>query len=970
MDLLETPCPRPANRRLKRRRPTSPDPNSSSLPTPSTTDLKSSRPRRSLTSLSILPKHRKIPISLVQKSAINKKPASQQPKSSIGTQSDTSIIQNTSLDESIGSQDESTILIHNRRMSLRSHTIPTSPILPRQDTNSSVLHADISAMDSTSSTVFPTSSPNSSSQSILTKPLAPPPKKRRRISEIVRRVAASAVTKATTSTTNTSKPRTSIARTTTTKPTTVKPTKVIDKKKILIKPKPAVETKKKTASAATTLRPALKSISRGMNPPSRPLPANDLKKQPSTLNRLRLQKTKSHSDSESFQKPLNPSRKPARKSASSYPPLLSTDQSLKPELYTSTAWLSTQETLLTQILDSILIEGTNRPTQPLGIIRKELLSLYNTDAYCLLQDRLKASILHGILKPSGESLSQYLKLSEDLGARDKFTKLFLESYNPLILRLCMEVVTGRLLNASTKVPTDLEIRKFFDTFFVDINDQNEEGGDEQWESYGANAHGTLRVWTETEAPSDKAWALRRTILRTLLLVRLIDDAKSSGIFGDLVFRRSSEVKSSEEVLVAVGKMVLPSLGNMAKGVKGCGYLLKVEQKSDEEYEYAIKNLRVDLRDGVRLAKVVELVLKEKVEGILMNPKSKGEKLVNVEKVISVLYRNGVVPLGTVRSKDVVDGHREVTLSLLWAVLVEKGVKYLVDFEEVEREVTRLQTKCKIVEAAKEDESGEEGLDKLETWVRIVAAGREIDVEKGIGGVMKNNVLEAVLEEYEPLIDGGNIVVTTIPTEKERRLKRQLKSFGCSDSFIKAFTPDGKTVVNSRFVLATLAFLASRVLSSTKITRSAVKIQQWWRAVEFRKNISRRVEELLREAEEHEAAIEEFRRKWAAKRIQKAWRIAVERKVTELVEIVVGIQALARGCLVRRKVDCRYKPGGKKAEKVEKQEEKKEDPYKLKKEEKKGKKGRRRIKHVEAFVEDNHDGGDIDIDIWQELADGE
>ncbi|KAF3315874.1 hypothetical protein TWF173_003071 [Orbilia oligospora] len=880
MDLLETPCPRPANRRLKRRRPTSPGPNSSSLPTPSTTDLKSSRPRRSLTSLSILPKRRKIPISLVQKSAINKKPASQLPRSSIGNQSDTSIIQNTSLEESIGGQDESTILIHNRRMSLRSHTIPTSPILPRQDTNSSVLHADISAMDSTSSTIFPTSSPNSSSQSILTKPPAPPPKKRRRISEIVRRVAASAVTKATTSSANTSKPRTSIARTTT-KPITVKPTKAIDKKKIPIKPKPAVETKTKTASTATTLRPALKSISRGMNPPSRPLPAHDLKKQPSTLNRLRLQKPKSHSDSESFRKPLNPSRKPARKSASSYPPLLSTDQSLKPELYASTAWLSTQETLLTQILDSILIEGTNRSAQPLGVIRKELLSLYNTDAHCLLQDRLKASILHGILKPSEESLSQNPKLSEDLGARDKFTKLFLESYNPLILRLCMEVVTGRLLNTSTKIPTDLEIRKFFDTFFVDINDQNEEGGDEQWESYGANAHGTLRVWTETEVPSDKAWALRRTILRTLLLVRLIDDAKSSGIFGDLVFRRSSEMKSSEEVLVAVGKMVLPSLGNMAKGVKGCGYLLKVEQKSDEEYEYAIKNLRVDLRDGVRLAKVVELVLKEKVEGILMNPKTKGEKLVNVEKVISVLYRNGVVPLGTVRSKDVVDGHREVTLSLLWAVLVEKGVKYLVDFEEVEKEVTRLQTKYKIVEAAKEDESGEEGLNKLETWVRIVAVGRGIDVEKGIGGVMKNNVLEAVLEEYEPLIDGGNTTVTTTSTEKEGRLKRQLKSFGCSDSFIKAFTPDGKTVVNSRFVLATLAFLASRVLSSTKITRSAVKIQQWWRAVEFRRNISIKVGELLQEAEKHEAAIEEFRRKWAAKRIQRAWKIAVERKVTDL-----------------------------------------------------------------------------------------
>ncbi|KAK6506513.1 hypothetical protein TWF506_011419 [Arthrobotrys conoides] len=967
MDFLETPCPRPANRRLKRRRPTSPDPDSSSLPTPSTTDTKTSRPRRPLTSLSILPKRRKIPISLVQKSTIDKKTVFQQPRSSLGPQNDTSIIHNTSLEESVGGQDESTILVHNRRMSLRSHTIPVSPILPRQDTNSSILHADVSAMDSTSSTIFPTSSPNTSSQSISIRPPVPPPKKRRRISELVRRVAASAVAKATTSTTNASRPRTSISKSTTTKPPISKPTKAIDKKKVPIKPKPAVETKKKTVPTTTASRPALKSISRGMNPPSRPLAANDLKKQPSTLNRLRLQRPKSHSDSESLRRPINPSKKPARKSASSYPPLSSTDQTLKPELYAPTAWLSTQETLLTQILDSILIEGTTRPTKPTEIIRKELLSLYNTDAYCLLQDRLKASILHGILKPSEELLSQNPKLSEDLGARDKFTKLFLETYNPLILRLCMEVVTGRLLNTSARIPNDLEIRKFFETFFVDINDQNEEGGDEQWESYGANAHGTLRVWTETEVPGDKAWALRRTILRTLTLVHLIDDAKTSGIFGDLVFRKSSETKSSEGVLVAVGKMVLPSLGNMAKGVKGCGYLLKLEQKSEEEYEYAIKNLRVDLRDGIRLAKVVELVLKEKVEGILVNPKTKGEKMVNVEKVLSVLYRNGVVPLGTVRSKDVVDGHREVTLSLLWAVLVERGVKYLVDFEEVERDVNRLRRVHKIMKIAEEDESREEGLNRLETWVRTIAAGRGVDVDKGLGGVMKTNVVEAVLEEYEPLIDGGNTAITTTVTEKEGRLNQRLKSFGCSHAFMKIFTPDGKTVVNSRFLLATLAFLASRVLSSTKVTRSVVKIQQWWRAVEFRRNLSRRVGDLLQEVEEHEAAIEDFKRKWAAKRIQRAWRLAVERKVTELVEIVVGIQALVRGCLVRRKVDCRFRPEGKKVEKVERKEEEKEDPYKLKKE--KEKKGRRRkIKHVEAFVEADIDEGDVDI--WQELAGGE
>lgn len=525
----------------------------------------------------------------------------------------------------------------------------------------------------------------------------------------------------------------------------------------------------------------------------------------------------------------------------------------------------------------------------------------------------------------------------------------------------MEVVAGRLLSTSSTTPNDTDLRKFFETFFVDITDQNEEDGDSQWESYGANAHGSLRVWTESEISGDKAWTLRRTILRTLVLVRLIDDAKTSGIFGDLVFKKSSEMKSSEGVLVALGKMVSPSLGNVARAVKGCGYLLKVSQNPEEEYEYTIDNLKVDLRDGIRLAKVVELVLKEKVEGILMSSKSKGEKMVNVEKVLSVLYRNGIVPLGTVRSKDVVDGHREVTLSLLWAVLVEKGVKYLVDFEEVEREVGRVKRQYKIVEVEEEGGGEEEGLGKLEMWVRTIAARRKADVEKGVGGAMKSAVIEAVLEEYEPLIDGDTTTATEASKEKEGRLQQRLKRFGCSDAFMNIFTPTGKPV-NARFVLATLAFLASRVLSSTKATRSVVKLQRWWKAVEFRRNLSSRIGELLQEAKEHETVIEEFKRRWAAKRIQRAWRSAVERKVEELVGIVVGIQALSRGCLVRRKVDCRFRPEGKKVEKTEKREDENEDPYKLKKE-KKGR--RRRIKHVEAFEEDG--GGDADVDIWQELA---
>ncbi|KAK6345845.1 hypothetical protein TWF730_010188 [Orbilia blumenaviensis] len=953
MDVTDTPCP-PSNRRLKRRRPASPDPDSSlPLPTPTGFTAKnnpSSRPsRRPLTSLSILPKRRKIPISLVQRSSLDNnnrdshdKPASQPPRSSIGGQNE---------------------VVENRRRSLRSYTVLPTFTSPMQ-ANSSVLHADVSAMDSTASTIFPTSSPNTSSQSISTKLPVPPPKKRRRISEIVRRVAATAVSK-TTGTTNTS----AVARLkpAVTKPKPVlKPTRAIDKKKAPLKPKPAVDKKMVSTNTVPNARPALKAISRGMNPSSRPMTttaatsSNDLIKKTSAVSRLRLQKLKAHSDSESLRKPVKPvSKKPARKSASAYPSLSSVDQSLKPELYSQTTWLSTQETLLTQVLDSILVEGTAKASKSVESLRTDLLALYNTDTYCILQDRLKASILHGALKPSEENISQNLKLSEDLGARDKFAKLFTETYDPLALRLGMEVVTGRSLGRST--PNDLEIRKFFEAFFVDIDD--DEDGDGQWETYGANAHGTLRVWTEAESSGDKAWALRRTMLRSLVLVHLIDDAKMTGLLSGLVFRKSSEMKSSESVLIAAGKILLPSMANMARGVKGCGYTLRVEQKPEEEYEYAIENLKVDLRDGVRLGKVVELLLREPVEGIMMYPKSKGEKAANMDKVLAVLYRNGVVPLGSVKAKDVVDGHREVTLSLLWAVLMEKGVGFLVDFEEVEMEVRRVRMKYRIKEPIEADEDEEDQhLKKLILWVQTIALGRGVNIDKGIGGAIKTGVVEAALEEYEPLIDGRVVTAPKTSTNNEAQLKQRLKGFGCSESFLKLFTPGKETIVNQRYVLAALAFLASRVLASTKFTRSAMKVQGWWRTVQFRRGVSARISTLLEEAREHEAAIETFRRKRAAKRIQRAWRDAVERKVEELLEIVVGVQALARGCLVRRKMDYRYRPEGKKiVEKVVERKEE-EDPYKLK-DAPKVKKGRKKkVRHVETFEEG--------FDIWQELAGGD
>ncbi|KAF3915111.1 hypothetical protein ABW20_dc0100651 [Dactylellina cionopaga] len=1003
MYLTDTPCP-PANRR-KRLRPVSPNPDST-LPLPDPDNLTADLPtrkliRRPLNSLSILPKRRKIPLNLTQKTATTAAITTQQVSKP--------------LPPSIADKNKK-----DRRMSTRSQTARTAiPLLSSptiQIANSSVLHADVSSIDSTSTTIMPHSSPNSSSLSFSSNisksepPQNPPPKKRRRISELVRRVAAAAVSKATNA--SIPPPPAQKSKPLTTKPKPIKKdvSKPVEKKKPSAKPTKALPSstlnKKSRVSNASTAalaiqnqRPALKAVHRGMNPAPRSTTTSIEAKKPSTTaaNCLRLSKqapTKSFSDTEfakhRVSKPAQ-SKRPTRKSASSaYPPLHSTLPSayaLKPELY-DTSWVENQELLLTQILNDILSskESSGKSEDE---TRRSLLHMYNTPEYCNLLDRLKASILHGVLKPSEDQLDREIKLAEDLGLRDKFAKIFLKSYTPRFLKVAMEVITGRSLyspSTATAAPTETELQKFFETFFIDIADEKDT--DSKWESYGANAHGTLRTWIESDSdsagPSSKAWALRRTILRTLLLTNLLDRAKTSGMFGfgnqNLLFRKDSENKSSDAVLTAACKILLPALGGPARAVRNCRYTVEYAQSREEEYCFEIRNLKVDLRDGVRLARAVEVLSSSRLlssaesmtkvamigdtngigKTVSLHPKSKAEKVTNVDKVLEYLYTTNALPEGTVRAVDIVDGHREVTLSVLWAFVAGVGVDRLVDWRALEAETRRVCMKYKI---GLDREDGKGGLKRLERWIGAVSMGRGIGDTSGEREVMREEAVMAVIEEYEPLAD----VPIKIPSEngKERMLKDRLKGIGCSESFLKLFTPGKGRIVNETYVLAALAFLASRVLASTKKTRAAMMLQSWWRRVDFRRSVSDRIRLAVENAREVERAMQERREERAARIIQRAWRGAVERRVKEITSRIVGAQAFARGYLIRRKMDYSFKSRraiAAKKEVVLKKEE--ADPYKLKGkvegEEGGGKVGGKKAKRRKGKVVE-------DVDIWQDLA---
>ncbi|KAK6338118.1 hypothetical protein TWF696_001589 [Orbilia brochopaga] len=1011
MDLIDTPCP-PPNRRRKRQRPPSPEPTLLADDVDQfTTEIAAAGYRRRLppTSLAVAPKRRKIPLSLTQKKPIQKKLPEQ-------TTASTNARPKTA--ESVFSAASSRI----RRMSTRSQTClvnqtldaksqtaivssdhdvskvsmhPSSPAMP---VNSSILHADVSDIDSTSTTIMPHSSPNVSANisaaSISAVPnpgLNPPSKKRRRISELVRRVASAAVARATS--TNT-KPKPAVKQKTAPPP---KPTKSATSKPVE-KRKPATSTtrpasqaippKKPTAkkprgssigntsmSTAASTRPALKQVTRGMNPPVRSVQTDSeqpKKSSTTSLARLRLQKTsapKAFSDTEYTKRTRvsKPSR-PTRKSASEYAKL---EYSLKPELY-DTAWLDSQEGVLEQLANDIL--SATVPHSPAECeMRESLIDLYNSDEYCMLLERLKASILHGVLKPTDDQLDQHPKLGDDLGMRDRFAKLFTQTYNPQSLRLGMEVVTGRSLGAD--ITTAAEIQRFFETFFVDIEDDNG-----TWESYSANAHGSMRLWTETETAGSNAWTLRRIIQRSLLLVKLLDHGKTSGIFPKPLFQASSDFKSSEAILTKLLALLLPTLGNAVRSLKNCKYTISHVQKPEEEFTYTITNLKVDLRTGTRLAKLAELLSppspsqstsQKALSTVSLLPRTRVEKIANNAAVLNYLYATNSLPANSIKPSDIVDGHREVTLSVLWALVAGKvGLKRLVNWSELDREIRRLWRKYRLPQPPLDnlstlplaDDAADEKtyLCRLDLWVHAMTTPRNISCANAATTFTNGDIITAILDEYQPLHTN----------HQPQTLSDKLKSLGCSTAFLNLFTPKTDRIVNDNFVIASLAFLASRILASTARIRAALTIQHWWRASSLRRHLHTKIQSLITQAAADAAAAEHARRVAAATVIQRAWRAAVSARVVLLTAQLTAVQALARGHLVRRKMDYRFRADGGREERVKgviealkkaREAAVQSDPYALNKdggEAKAGRKRRRKVKVVE------------EVDIWQDLAEVE
>ena len=483
-------------------------------------------------------------------------------------------------------------------------------------------------------------------------------------------------------------------------------------------------------------------------------------------------------------------------------PLLQEDIS-QPQMFEE-SWLSNQETAITELVNSLFATANpamaNRKPS-VKALRQEMMQLYQSPPMVLLFKRLQASLLYGALSSPKETAPEAIRLTSDLGIRRRFIHLWMKTYNLDVLRVAAEVIVGReVYRDSTSSPGrhtggSSEVETFIETCLL----HNEDAAQ------------------PIEPKSSSAlWSWRRTMQRSLMLINLLDKAKEMDVIPTRLFRKVSPHKSSSAVLKEFIALLVPWGGDLSRALGHLDYQTVHVQYPLSEYDYTIQNLAVDLRDGVRLTHLVELLLYPPSQLVMQHNDTtvvmpSGEiltssanspsfgvlsqhlkfpclgrvpKLYNVQVALSALQGvKGVAGIAeSIRAEDIVDGHREKTMIMLWGLVGTWGLDCLVDKDDLKEEVRRLRRSSDVNHVGDEVESVTPVLDNqkqlLRAWAKAVASKHGLAVRNLTTAFADGKVFECLVNEYQRYLVPQGGFLADMP------LEMKLRKLGCSTSFGK------------------------------------------------------------------------------------------------------------------------------------------------------------------------------------------
>ncbi|PIK43592.1 putative abnormal spindle-like microcephaly-associated protein-like isoform X1 [Apostichopus japonicus] len=275
------------------------------------------------------------------------------------------------------------------------------------------------------------------------------------------------------------------------------------------------------------------------------------------------------------------------------------------------------------------------------------------------------------------------KIHADLGMKQNILMMIL-SYNPLWLRIGLETIYGELLPIEDNSDV-IGLSRFIVTRLL--------GNPDIAEQY---SHPTV---PGLFGPGYELTLAKFTLKKFLLLVFFLDKAKLTRLIdhNPCLFCKDAQYKSSRDLLLEFSRHYLKGEGDITRHLNYIGFSVTHVQKAIDEFDYAVLNLAKDLRDGIRLVRVTELLTKNwLLSHELRCPAiSRLQKVHNVQVALDALTSSAESSVGGVEAKAIVDGHREKTLQLLWSIIFAFKVETMLDEAQLKEETVFLWNNLKL-----------------------------------------------------------------------------------------------------------------------------------------------------------------------------------------------------------------------------------------------------------------------------------
>ncbi|XP_057719567.1 uncharacterized protein LOC130933991 [Arachis stenosperma] len=296
------------------------------------------------------------------------------------------------------------------------------------------------------------------------------------------------------------------------------------------------------------------------------------------------------------------------------------------------------------------------------------------------------------------NMKAHCPIVTDVGLKDKAIGILM-CYNPIWLRIGLYIIFGGdSLLSSEDADSDQDVKYL--KMLIDKLFFSHEGLAKAF-SYNKMVEGVYRAGYYEN--------LGNVILkRILLLVLFLDKAKCKsclpleyGIDGldggsPLLFRAESWIRSSSQLIHEfLSSDVMHGEGNLLAHLLILGYKVSHQQGHLVGYDFSVRDLFVDLQDGVKLCRAIQLLQHNPsiLMKIVVPSDSPKRNLANCvlalqylkQASVSLHDEDGMMIL----ADDIVSGDKELTLSLLWNMFVHLQLPLLVDKTSLVGEISKI-----------------------------------------------------------------------------------------------------------------------------------------------------------------------------------------------------------------------------------------------------------------------------------------